>query len=155
MTGRGNIQVWLGECHVHADISPSDLIDAVESNPDADLYVHPECGCTTSALWLAGTGRLPGDRTHILSTGGMLEAARRETAGKVLVATEVGMLHQLRMANPGTAFEAVNPRAACPYMKLTTPEKLEACLGDPALTASYEVQVAPMLQGPPGGPWRR
>ncbi|GAA3856186.1 quinolinate synthase NadA [Tessaracoccus defluvii] len=143
VTGRDNIQVWLGECHVHADISPSDLIDAVTGNPDADLYVHPECGCTTSALWLAGTGRLPESRTHILSTGGMLDAARAETAGKVLVATEIGMLHQLRQANPGTVFEAVNPRAECPYMKLITPEKLEACLGEPELTRAYEVDVAP------------
>ena len=140
-TGRKNIRVWLGECHVHADISPTDLVDAVRSNPEADLYVHPECGCTTSALWLAESGELPGDRTHILSTGGMLDAARRETSRKVLVATEIGMLHQLRLANPGTDFQAVNPRAACPYMKLNTPAKLEACLGEPSLTRGYEVDV--------------
>lgn len=141
MTGRHNIHVWLGECHVHADISPTNLIDAVKSNPDADLYVHPECGCTTSALWLAGSGELPGDRTHILSTGGMLEAAKKEKSRKVLVATEVGMLHQLRKANPTTRFQAVNPHAACPFMKLTTPEKIEACLGEPELTRAYEVDV--------------
>lgn len=140
-TGRANIQVWLGECHVHADISPSDLIDAVRANPDADLYVHPECGCTTSALWLAESGELPGDRTHVLSTGGMLDAARRETSRQVLVATEIGMLHQLRKANPTTEFRAVNPQAACPYMKLNTPAKLEACLGEPELTRAYEVDV--------------
>ena len=141
MTGRSNIHVWLGECHVHADISPSDLIGAVKANPDADLYVHPECGCTTSALWLAGSGDLPESRTHILSTGGMLDAARKERSSKVLVATEIGMLHQLRKANPTTDFQPVNPRAACPYMKMTTPEKLEACLGDPALTTGYEVDL--------------
>ena len=43
----------------------------------------------------------------------------------------------------GTVFEAVNPRAECPYMKLITPEKLEACLGEPELTRAYEVDVAP------------
>ncbi len=143
MTGRDNIHVWLGECHVHADISPTDLIDAVTSNPDAGLYVHPECGCTTSALWLASSGELPEERTHILSTGGMLDAARAERSRKVLVATEIGMLHQLRKANPATDFQPVNPRAACPYMKMTTPEKLEACLGDPSLTTGFEVDVPP------------
>lgn len=142
-TGRSNIHVWLGECHVHADISPSGLTDAVRANPDADLYVHPECGCTTSALWLAESGKLPGARAKILSTGGMLDAARRETASKVLVATEIGMLHQLRKANPTTDFQPVNPEAACPFMKLITPEKLEACLGDSAATTQYEVHVAP------------
>lgn len=140
-TGRKNIQVWLGECHVHADISPTDLVDAVRDNPEADLYVHPECGCTTSALWLAESGELPEERTHILSTGGMLDAARRESSRQVLVATEVGMLHQLRLANPNTDFQPVNPEAACPFMKLNTPAKLEACLGDPALTKEYEVDV--------------
>ena len=142
-TGRKNIQVWLGECHVHADISPSGLLDAVRSNPDADLYVHPECGCTTSALWLAESGELPGERTKILSTGGMLDAARVETSRKVLVATEIGMLHQLRKANPGTDFQPVNPQASCPFMKLTTLEKIEACLGEPELTSEYEVDVDP------------
>lgn len=124
LTGRDNIHVWLGECHVHADISPTDLVEKVRANPDADLYVHPECGCTTSALWLAGSGELPADRTHVLSTGGMLDQARTERAKKVLVATEVGMLHQLRKANRETVFEPVNPRAACPYMQMITPEKL-------------------------------
>ena len=140
-TGRGNIHVWLGECHVHADISPSGLLDAVSANPDADLYVHPECGCTTSALWLAESGELPGGRTKILSTGGMLDAARAETSGKVLVATEIGMLHQLRKANPTTDFQPVNPHASCPFMKMTTLEKIEACLGEPELTRQFEVDV--------------
>ncbi|MBB1508236.1 quinolinate synthase NadA [Tessaracoccus sp. MC1756] len=144
-TGRKNIQVWLGECHVHADISPSNLIDAVRSNPDAGLYVHPECGCTTSALWLAESGELAEGRTHVLSTGGMLDMARNETRSQVLVATEIGMLHQLRKANPTTDFRPVNAQASCPYMKLITPEKLEACLGDPATTAAYEVDVAPEI----------
>lgn len=124
MTGRENIHLWLGECHVHADISPSDLVETVRSNPDAELYVHPECGCTTSALWMAETGELPRERTHVLSTGGMLDEARRATSRRVLVATEIGMLHQLRKANQTTQFMPVNPRAACPFMRMITPEKL-------------------------------
>lgn len=61
------------------------------------------------------------------------------------MATEIGMLHQLRKANPGTDFQPVNPQASCPFMKLTTLEKIEACLGDPALTAGYEVDVDPAV----------
>ena len=124
VTGRGNMHIWLGECHVHAGISPADLRERVAAEPDAELYVHPECGCTTTALWMQSTGQLPTERTHVLSTGGMLDAARTSTAAKVLVATETGMLHQLRQANPRTVFEPVNSRAVCPYMKLNTPEKL-------------------------------
>ncbi|NLT28852.1 MAG: quinolinate synthase NadA, partial [Propionibacterium sp.] len=141
VTGRDNIHVWLGECHVHADISPADLIERVGENPDAELYVHPECGCTTSALWLNSRGELPEGRTHILSTGGMLDAARTSTAGKVLVATEIGMLHQLRKANSSTVFEPVNPRAACPYMQMITPDKLLRSLRE----GTDEVHVDPAI----------
>ena len=158
--GRDNIHTWMGECHVHADISPSDLIDQVHANPDAELFVHPECGCTTSALWLAGRGELPAERTHILSTGGMLTAARATTSATVLVATEVGMLHQLRQVNGLTDFEPVNPRAICPFMKMTTRDKLLSCIEeghdevtvDPAIAAKARRAVERMISiGNPGG----
>jgi quinolinate synthase len=128
MTGRTNMHIWMGECHVHAGISPEDLRNQVDANPDAELLIHPECGCTTSTLWLAGAGDLPSQRTHILSTSGMLAHAQQTSAEKVLVATEVGMLHQLRMANPRTDFQAVNPQAVCPYMAMTTQDALLRCL---------------------------
>ncbi|KAB1503037.1 quinolinate synthase NadA [Corynebacterium sp. 320] len=127
-TGRDNIHLWSGECHVHADISPAGLRDAVHTHADADLFIHPECGCTTSALWMNSTGDIPAERTHVLSTGGMLGAARNTKAGKVLVATEIGMLHQLTKANPATEFLPVNPEAACPFMQMITPDKLLTCL---------------------------
>src|SRR3712207_2765924 len=111
VTGRQNMRIWMGECHVHAGISPTDLRRSVEDAPDAELLVHPECGCATSALWMVSDGQLPTERVHVLSTGGMLDQARRTTASRVLVATEIGMLHQLRQANPGTSFEPVNSRA--------------------------------------------
>jgi quinolinate synthase len=139
VTGRENIHVWLGECHVHAGISPAELRRRAEAEPDADLFIHPECGCSTAALWQAGTGDLPPGRTRILSTGGMLEAARGTTARTVLVATETGMLHQLRQANPAVTWEPVNPGAVCRYMKMTTPATLLRCLRD----GSAQVHVAP------------
>ena len=138
-TGRDNMHIWLGECHVHAGISPAELRRRAEAEPDADLFIHPECGCSTAALWQAGTGDLPSGRTRILSTGGMLEAARGTTARTVLVATETGMLHQLRQANPAVTWEPVNPGAVCRYMKMTTPATLLRCLRE----GSAEVHVAP------------
>jgi quinolinate synthase len=146
-TGRENIHVWAGECHVHADISPTQLVDTVRVNPNAELFVHPECGCTTSALWMAESGELPAQRTHILSTCGMLDEARATTAHRVLVATEVGMLHQLRMANPTTEFEPVNPQASCPFMKMITPEKLLRCLRDGTDEVDVDPEVAQRARG--------
>ena len=124
---------------MHAGISPDDLRRKVAEQSDAELFIHPECGCSTAALWQAGEGDLPPGRTRVLSTGGMLDAARTTTAPAVLVATETGMLHQLRRANPAVRWEPVNPDAVCRYMKMTTPAALLRCLRE----GIAEVTVAP------------
>ncbi|WP_017616099.1 quinolinate synthase NadA [Nocardiopsis salina] len=124
VTGRENIHVWMGECHVHAGIDGHTLRERVDAEPDAEVFVHPECGCATSALYLVGSGAVPQERVKVLSTGGMLDAAEQTDAAKVLIATETGMLHQLRNANDTTRFEAVNDRAECHYMKMIDSEKL-------------------------------
>jgi quinolinate synthase len=158
--GRENMHVWAGECHVHAGINGATLTAKAEANPDAELFVHPECGCATSALYLAGTGAVPADRVKILSTGGMLDAARASKASSVLVATEIGMLHQLRKAAPEIDFRAVNDRASCKYMKMITPDKLLRALRegrdevrvDPGLAARGRAAVQRMIEiGQPGG----
>ncbi|WP_216903567.1 quinolinate synthase NadA [Nocardia alni] len=139
VTGRQNMHIWAGECHVHAGINGAELTEQARTHPDAELFVHPECGCATSALYLAGEGAFPADRVHILSTGGMIDAARATQArslrsapetrsNQVLVATEIGMLHQLRKAAPDIDFQAVNDRASCKYMKMITPAALLRCL---------------------------
>ncbi len=160
ITGRTNMRIWMGECHVHAGINGATLTAKVEANPDAELFVHPECGCATSALYLAGTGAVPADRVKILSTGGMLDAARASHAESVLVATEVGMLHQLRKAAPEIDFRAVNDRASCRYMKMITPAKLLRALRegrdevhvDPRLAERGRAAVQRMIEiGQPGG----
>ncbi|BAX92400.1 quinolinate synthase NadA [Mycobacterium shigaense] len=160
MTGRKNLHVWAGECHVHAGINGDELAEQARANPEADLFVHPECGCATSALYLAGEGAFPPDRVKILSTGGMLDAAHETRARKVLVATEVGMLHQLRRAAPKVDFQAVNDRASCRYMKMITPAALLRCLVegadevhvDPDVAAAGRRSVQRMIEiGQPGG----
>ena len=160
VTGRKNLHVWAGECHVHAGINGDELAAQATAHPDAELYVHPECGCATSALYLAGEGAVPDDRVKILSTGGMLDAARKTSARQVLVATEIGMLHQLRRAAPEVDFQAVNDRASCTYMKMITPAALLRCLVegadevhvDPEVAAAGRLSVQRMIEiGQPGG----
>jgi quinolinate synthase len=140
VTGRANLHVWMGECHVHAGISPQALRAKAAARPEADIYVHPECGCGTSALW--ATQDLPPERTLVLSTGGMLTAARSTHASAVLVATETGMLHQLRKANPAVDWEPVNPGAVCRFMKMTTAESLERCLREGVTEVTVDPGVA-------------
>ncbi len=143
-TGRENMHIWMGECHVHAGITGADLKERVEAQPDAELFVHPECGCATSALYLVGEGVVPQERTKILSTGGMITAARETTADTVLVATEIGMIHPLAKAAPEVDFQPVNPEASCRYMKMITPAKLLDCLrtGRDEVTLDREVADA-------------
>ncbi|GAA5168238.1 quinolinate synthase NadA [Pseudonocardia eucalypti] len=160
ITGRENLHVWAGECHVHAGINGAELTARAAEDPSAELFVHPECGCATSALYLAGAGAVEPERVKILSTGGMLDAARETKARSVLVATEVGMLHQLRRAAPEVDFRAVNDRASCHYMKMITPEKLLRALAegrdevhvDPDTAERARASVRRMIEiGRPGG----
>ncbi|GAA4437023.1 quinolinate synthase NadA [Actinokineospora soli] len=147
VTGRENLHIWAGECHVHAGINGPELAERAAANPDADLYIHPECGCATSALYLAGEGIVPAEQVKILSTGDMVGQAKASKAKTVLVATEVGMLHQLRKAAPGVNFEAVNDRASCRYMKMITPAALLRGLRENADEVHVDPETARKARG--------
>jgi quinolinate synthase len=136
VTGR-SMHLWMGECHVHAGIEPADVDARLAEHPGAEFHIHPECGCASQALWLASSGALPDERVHLLGTAGMQRRALATDAETVVVATEVGLLHPLRRANPGIEFIAANPDAVCRYMKLITPAKLERSLTEMV----YEVDV--------------
>ncbi|WP_447003627.1 quinolinate synthase NadA [Saccharothrix isguenensis] len=146
-TGRENLRIWAGECHVHAGINGPELAARAAANPEADLFIHPECGCATSALYLAGEGIVPSDKVKILSTGDMITAARRTSAKSVLVATEVGMLHQLRRAAPEIDFRAVNDRASCRYMKMITPAALLRGLREGKDEVHVDLETAERARG--------
>jgi quinolinate synthase len=146
-TGRDNLYIWAGECHVHAGINGPELAARAAANPDADLFVHPECGCATSALYLAGEGVVPQDQVKILSTGDMVTEARATKATTVLVATEIGMLHQLRRAAPEIDFRAVNERASCRYMKMITPAALLRSLREGRDEVHVDLETAARARG--------
>src|SRR5437762_13172501 len=139
-TGR-KLHLWLAECHVHAGIGAQEMRAKVEANPDAELLIHPECGCSTAAMYLLGEGELPADRTKILSTGGMVRESKDSPATRFLVATETGILHQLRKGNPGATFEAINENAVCQYMKRITPPKLIRSLREGAIEVTVPEDV--------------
>ena len=144
-TGRQNMHIWAGECHVHAGINGAELVEKAERNPEAELYIHPECGCATSTMYLST--ELPHqEKVHMLSTGGMLEAAQHTSSKKVLVATETGMLYQLRKAAPGVDFEPVNDKATCWYMKMITPEKLERALTEGVDEVTVDPHIADLAR---------
>jgi quinolinate synthase len=139
-TGR-KMHIWMGECHVHAGIQPGDLKAKLAADPDAELLVHPECGCTTNVMWLLGEGELPADRTKVLSTGGMVTEAEASPRQRFLVATETGILHQLRRARPDKEFVPIDGKAECKYMKMITPENLVTSLRD----GIFDIDVPPAI----------
>ncbi|MCW2950188.1 MAG: quinolinate synthetase complex, subunit [Thermoleophilia bacterium] len=127
VTGR-KMQVWLGECHVHAGIRPDDLNARLTANPAAELLVHPECGCASSCLYRVSTGELPADRVQVLGTEAMLRRVASSPSDEFIVATESGIIHRMRQEAPEKVFRTVSERAICRYMKEITLENLEAAL---------------------------
>src|SRR5262245_54226123 len=129
-TGRP-MHVWDGECHVHAGIRPRDISQMRAAHPGADFLIHPECGCSTSVMEYVAAGDVDPEGVHMLSTGGMLDYARRAAPGTTaIVATETGMLHPLREAAPEVEFLPANRAAVCRFMKMITLPKLRDSLRD-------------------------
>jgi quinolinate synthase len=139
VTGRP-LEVWLGECHVHAGLTRETLEQRRTEYPDAEFLVHPECGCVTSAMYYAeAEGDVATGRMRIVSTEQMMRRARSSTARRFVVATETGVLHRLRRENPGKEFVAAAESAECRYMKMITLENLRDALRDD----QYHVTVPP------------
>jgi quinolinate synthase len=124
------MNVWTGECHVHAGIRPGDIAEVREANPGADFLIHPECGCSTSVMEYVAAGDIDVESTHMLSTGGMIDHVRASDADTFVVATETGMLHPLELEAPGKTFIPANRAAVCQYMKMITLPKLRDALRD-------------------------
>src|SRR3954467_7249551 len=120
MSGRANIRIWMGECHVHAGIDPENIRLQRRLHPEAEFLIHPECGCSTSVLEAMSAGDIDPEGVQILSTEGMIKRPALSNADEFIVATEVGILHRLRRENPSKRFHAANERASCAYMKVTT-----------------------------------
>jgi len=129
VTGR-RMKVWLGECHVHAGIRPADIARVRGEHPEAEFLIHPECGCSTSVMEYSACGDIDGERTFMLSTGGMLAHARESDADSFIVATETGLLYPLERENPDKEFIPANPGAVCQYMKMITLPKVRDALRD-------------------------
>jgi quinolinate synthase len=128
VTGRENIHVWMGECHVHAGIDPENIRLQRSLHPEAEFLIHPECGCATSVVEAVSAGDIDPAGAHILSTEGMIKRPGVSEASEFIVATEIGILHRLKKAYPDKRFYAANERASCAYMKVTTLPKVLASL---------------------------
>jgi len=141
ITGR-NMQIWAGECHVHAAIRPAMVERQRAALPDAEFLIHPECGCVSSTMHYLATGKIASEGTHILSTEGMIQHAAKSSATQFVVATEIGVLHRMRKANPAKEFLPIDESISCKYMKMITMEKLRNSLRDLTHVVTVEPDLA-------------
>jgi quinolinate synthase len=128
MTGRKNIHIWAGECHVHAGITPEDINKKLESMKDTELVIHPECGCTTPFMYDVADGSFDKTKVSILSTEGMLKHVTESKSKNFVVATETGILHRMKQDNPEKTFVPASEKAECQYMKMIDLQKVHDAL---------------------------
>ena len=127
-TGRQNMTLWKGYCHVHVMLQSEQIAKLKREHEGAELLMHPECGCLTKSMHLAD---------KILSTEGMVQYVRQSKASTFIVATETGILHKMRKENQDKIFIPVTDQAVCNYMKQNTLEKIVLSLE----RMQYEVKV--------------
>lgn len=137
VTGRKNLIVYPGECHIHARVKPKDVNEKMKEHPKADFLIHPECGCVSSCLHYTAAGDIPYAKTYILSTGGMIKHAKNSLRHEFVVATETGILYRLKKENPQKSFYPIRRDMVCEFMKMITLPKLLYSLKN----LEYEVRV--------------
>jgi len=137
MTGRKNMFIWAGECHVHAGITPSDIDRKLESMTNAEFLVHPECSCTSPMLYDIASGSYKNRQVQVLSTEGMMKYAKNSSSNEFVVATETGILYRMKQQNPEKTFVPASEKAECQYMKMITLEKVY----DSLVNEKYEIKV--------------
>lgn len=123
LTGRQNMVLWDGACHVHEEFSLEKLLQLKTAHPEAKVVAHPEC------------------RAYILevadfvgSTAAILDYCGKSSAGEFIVVTESGILAEMKRRYPDKTFIPAPPDDEtcacndCRYMKMVTLENIAACL---------------------------
>ncbi len=114
------IEVWMGECHVHKGINPDRLNAARAAHPDAEVLVHPECGCAGQLVHARDRGDIDPEGLHVASTERMVQLVAERPARTFIVATETGIIHRMAQLAPQKHFLAADDTAVCAYMKSIT-----------------------------------
>ena len=124
MTGRKNMLIWAGECHVHAGITPENVKEKLNSLAHAEFLIHPECSCTTPMMYDVANGSYNSNQVQILSTEGMMNRVNNSKSNEFVVATETGILYRMKQQNPTKKFIPASENAECEYMKMITLDKV-------------------------------
>ena len=138
-------------CYVHEQLGPDAIDVAMIENPEAEIMIHPECGCASSCMYRISQGEIPHQKAFFLSTEQMIQRAKESPLGSFIVATEPGLVYALRRRLPKKKFIPVSAQAHCRYMKGNTFEKLlkslredrlEVCLSETSFQNEKEIHIA-------------
>lgn len=135
-TGR-DMLLWDATCIVHETFSEKKIIELKLEHPEAELIAHPECEDVIL------------DKADFIgSTSALLRYVQENPAKEFIVATEEGIIHQMRKKAPDKQYIPAPPDSTCacnqcPYMKLNTMEKLYLCMKDqkPEITLDEEIRL--------------
>ena len=122
ITGREMV-LWDGACHVHEQFSPARILELKRQYPDAAVITHPECKEAVVAV-----------SDFVGSTAALLKYTVQSDKTRFIVATESGVIHEMRKRSPHKEFIPAPPEASacacneCEYMRMNTMEKLYNCL---------------------------
>jgi quinolinate synthase len=142
MTGRKNMLIWAGECHVHAGITPDHVKEKLNSLANAEFLIHPECSCTTPMMYDVANGSYNSNQVQILSTEGMMNHVKTSKSNEFVVATETGILYRMKQQNPTKKFIPASEKAECEYMKMITLEKVYNSLLNETTVVTVQKDIA-------------
>jgi quinolinate synthase len=136
-TGK-NMLLWNGACHVHQQFSIERILELKQQYPDALLLTHPECPANLREI-----------SDHVGSTSSMLKFSKNSDKKQFIVATEAGILHQMKKENPDKKFIPAPPKDSantcneCVFMRMNTLEKIYLCLKNetPEIFVDEETQL--------------
>jgi quinolinate synthase len=141
-TGR-DIVVWNGTCHVHEEFSLEAIIKLKEENSEAKIIVHPECELPVRMI-----------ADFIGSTSALLSFTKKDTSDCYIVATEPGIIHQMKKENPQKTYIPAPPRdstcgcSECNFMKLITMEKIYRSLKTEKPEINVNMKIITAAQKP-------
>ena len=136
ITGRDNMVLWNGACHVHEEFSLEKILELKKQYPQAKVVVHPECKEVVAEV-----------ADYVGSTAGILEYCGESEATEFIVVTEAGILAEMRKRYPEKSFIPAPPIDStcgcneCRYMKMVTLESIVRCLENESPEIVMDEQV--------------
>lgn len=136
ITGREDMVIWDGACHVHEEFSLEEIVKLKKENPNAKVISHPECEKPVQLI-----------SDFVGSTAALLKFTKNDTSNDYIVATESGILHQMKKQNPDKVYIVAPPKDStcacndCNFMKLITVNKIYNTLKYEAPEVILEKQI--------------